>query len=493
MATDLFSTYYNNPTKSYIYSNLLCNGASADEISFDITKDSGVISDNENTLSSIDFSNVHVPLTQYTRDMKTINPYGFIYVKGIDQGDSYTSKAYGVISKHTLEIEDWMYRSTIILHLKYVNELGNKVLNCITASGSIYDNVSVIENIQILLDEKKIPIEVKYDDKYIYLTSTTLGFEFWMLNIEMIVYLGNGDIEEDFPELFIQPDKGEDNDLGFGYDDGWVESKGPYTSTINSDTANAYTTPISETDYREIYNILGSNSVSVDNTEEHDMQELDSSILYNEYLFEDLTKYIPAHKYRNGAMKGCVIVATYPTYNADDITSVQRSLKLGFLKDRVEEFFTSQENTFLGIPMYVRVVRDVVDSYYSQYEYDIYNKWSNAYTYLNTQDGWIQPEEIPAIPYEYNINSNGSWSHSHVPNYYMLNTLYKDAIKYDAIGLYGYATYLSQHNGWETIGQLYTKTAIDDDESTNTYNLIPSFLIYNPNSFPVVVNYMTFA
>ena len=52
--TTLFDKYYNNPTKSYIYANMACNGTSADEISFDITKEQGVISDNEKNLSSID-------------------------------------------------------------------------------------------------------------------------------------------------------------------------------------------------------------------------------------------------------------------------------------------------------------------------------------------------------------------------------------------------------------------------------------------------------
>ena len=48
--TDLFGQYYNNPTKSYIYANLLCtSGPSADEISFDITDSEGVITDGNNT------------------------------------------------------------------------------------------------------------------------------------------------------------------------------------------------------------------------------------------------------------------------------------------------------------------------------------------------------------------------------------------------------------------------------------------------------------
>ena len=83
MATDLFGKYYNNPTKSYIYSNILCNGDSGDEMSFDIVGGDGVISSNDETLSKIDLSDVHVGLTQYTSDMKIIDPYSFIYIKGI--------------------------------------------------------------------------------------------------------------------------------------------------------------------------------------------------------------------------------------------------------------------------------------------------------------------------------------------------------------------------------------------------------------------------
>lgn len=492
MATDLFGEYYNNPTKSYIYSNLLCNGASADEISFDISKDSGVISDNANTLSMIDFSGIHVPLTQYTRDMKVINPYGLVYVKGVAHGDSYLTKAFGLVSEKTRNTENWMQRVTVILHIKYVNETGVKVLKCIVASGSLDDNTTFVENLQKILDDNKISITAEYkDDGYLYLTSTVLGYEFWLTDIELLVYLGNGSIEEDFPELFTNNDSDTSNDLGFGYDDGWSGSSSPFNSVNTTDSINVYSTQMSESNYREIYNILGNNAISDDSDDTHTMETIDEDILYNEYLFEDITKYVPAHKYRNGAMKGCVVVATYPVFNADNIPDTQRSLKIGHLKDRVEEFYTSDENAFMGFPMYVRVLRDVVDSYFSQYEYDTYNKWSNEYTYMNTNDGWIQPEEIPVIPYDY--NKDGSWSHSHVPNYYVLNSLYKDAIKYDAIGLYGYATYLSKHNEWMTMGQFYARTTIEDDETNNTKNLIPSFIIYNPNSFPVTVNYMTFA
>lgn len=496
MATDLFGKYFNNPTKSYVYTNLLCNGASADEISFDITKSEGVISDNENALSKIDLSGVHVPLSQYTRDMKIINPYGFIYVRGVDYGDSYTTKAFGVIDDKALAIEDWMYITTLIVHIKYVDNTGNKVLKCITASGSNIDEITFIEKFQTLLDEQKIPINISYKDKYVYFTSTVLGFEFWITDIETWHYTGDGNIEEEFPDIFGRGKEETTNNLGFGYDDGWSESSnGHHVQTFNADNTNAYTTQISESDYRAIYNMIGKNAVVNEDSETSshiNWEDYDTDTLFGRYLFEDLTKYVPAHKYRNGAMKGCVVVATYPIFNASDIPAVQRALKIGHLKDRVEEFYTSDENLHSGVPMYVRVVRDVVDSYFSQYEYDIYNKWSNSYTYINTNDEWIDPEEIPYVQY-HDVKASEDWTHSHVPNYYMLNSVYKDAAKYEAIGLYGYATYLSRHNEWTVMGQLYARTTVDDDESTNTHNLIPSFIIYNPNSFPVTVNYMTFA
>ena len=74
MATNMFGNYFNNPTKSYIYANLICNGASADEMSFDIRDSAGEISNNSEVLSSLGLEDVHVPCTQYTRDMKILEP-----------------------------------------------------------------------------------------------------------------------------------------------------------------------------------------------------------------------------------------------------------------------------------------------------------------------------------------------------------------------------------------------------------------------------------
>ena len=489
MATDLFGKYFNNPTKSYIYTNLTCaNSSSGDELSFDIDKSEGTISDNNNVLSTIDLKDIHVGLSEYTNDMKIIDPHSFIYVKGISRGLSYCKKYFGIISSKVLEDEEWMYKTTLIFHIKFVDKFGNKVAKCIKASGSLENDCTFIEKCQELFDESGINIVVTYENGYVVFTGGELGYDFWIPMLELWLYTGEGEIQNIFPELFGDQDPENTNELGFGFDDEWTNAtSGNKSGTVSLGSGNAYTTVVSESQYRYLYDSLGANAIS-DDSGDYDIIDVSTNDLFSTYLFEDLTKYIPAMKYRNGAMKGVVINATYPLYNADTITEPQRALKIGFLKDRVEEYYTTKDNEYMGLPLYVRVVKDVVDAYHSQYEYDLYKKWSNSYTHINYHDNWIDPEEIP-----YYDSLHSEWNQSHVPNIYMMNSLYKDVAHYDAIGLFGYATYLSNHNEWETFGQLYARTTVSDDESADTCNLIPSFLIYNPNDFPVTVKYMTFA
>lgn len=480
MATDLFGQYYNNPTKSYLYTQMTCNGASADEVSFDIVDGKGVISNNEGDLSTIDLSDVHVGLSQYTNDMKIINPHEIIYIKGVDKGSSYTRKVYGkVITRIIEEDPEWMYNTALVFHIKYVNSHGVKVVKCVKALGSLAEDYTIIDSCQAILEEAKIPIDVTYEDGYIYFTSTVLGYDFWIPMIEVWFSTVNpndpgNDEETSWDSKY---DDSSVNNLGFGYDDEWIESTVGTDKTEHAlGTGNAYADVLSESDYRELYDYL----LGIKHEEHAEVERI--------FLFEDLTKYIPANKYRNGAMKGCVIKATYPVYNATNITETMRSLKIAHLVDRIEDFTSVASNPETGLPVYIRVVRDVVDSYFSQYEFDLYKKWSMNYGDINYLDNWIDPEEVPYLQF-----FHSEWEHSHVPVYYMMNTYYKVAAKYDAVGLYGYANYLTKRKLWMNMGQLYARTAVEDDESSITHNLIPSILIYNPNEFPVTINYMTFA
>ena len=156
MGTDLFGKYYNNPTKSSIYSQLSCNGRSADELSFDINGNEGVITDNANTLATIDLSDVHVPMTQYTSDMKTINPFTYIYIKGMSYGDTLSSKFYGKIPEEYTDVIDWEYNCSVIFSLKYRDNLGNIKYPVVIVGGNVIREETFIDEINLFFESNNI-------------------------------------------------------------------------------------------------------------------------------------------------------------------------------------------------------------------------------------------------------------------------------------------------------------------------------------------------
>lgn len=522
MATDLFGNYYNNPTKSYIYSNLLCNSDSADEMSFDIVDGAGQISTNSEVLASIGLDEVHVPCTQYTRDMKIIQPYGIVYVKGAAQGESYTRKAYGKIGEKILAVTDWQLYSTLKFHIKYMSLNGQKTYRCVIASGDLDSQTTFISSCQVLLEEAKIPLTVSYENGYIYLTGTETGFEFWISRMELFTALDQ--------EFFENVEITDSYDKPLEYRENVTAAQMTYEGQVY---------------VKKSYKIVGSNYVTESSEDWFDAEApdvpicIDTKYFFNAFLQEDLSQYIPPIKYRNGAMKGVVLVAKYPQYNAENIQDYQLSLKVGHLVDRVEDFYTRKE-TKNYLPYYLRVIYDVVDSFHSQYELDNYKRWATdplapSYDFL---DDWIdyyepmpklhpkpkppcpRPEEdenwddanvpgckppvkvpprnphTPVIPTPniYHSDPKDEWSEGKYPYEILaLNRMYSQLCKYEVLGLYGYASYLTKHNLWKNIGQLYAVTATEDDPSGRTRNLIDSFIVYNPNPFPVVINYLTFA
>ena len=119
MASNLFGEYFKNPTKSYIYSNIQCNGSDAD-MSFDIIGSEGVISDSDNSLAHIDLADVHVPVSQYTGNLRILDPYSYMYIKGEYFGETKTSKTFGKIVVDDETPEDWMYRGIIFFVINHI-------------------------------------------------------------------------------------------------------------------------------------------------------------------------------------------------------------------------------------------------------------------------------------------------------------------------------------------------------------------------------------
>lgn len=479
MGTDLFGQFYNNPQNSSIYADIICSGGpSSDDIIFDIENSAGIIKNGDGILASIDLSDINVPMTQYTSDMKIIQPYSYIYVKGMLYGDDMTSKSYGRIVGEFTDDERWMYRTILFFVIKYLDvNTGKKIVMSVKLDADEENEKTFIDVANEWFEEREIPIELKYDDGYLTFTGKTLGYDFWIDHVLVWKTSDDFDLMGAINEWIV--DHG--NTYDYGWDDEYmlannVSISNPYISK------NVYSSVIVRSDYSRLYNLL--NCLDTDFNDiliEHDVKKI--------FLFEDITKYVAPKKYRNGAMLGCVVKATYPIYNDSSISEPQRSLRIGHLVDRIQEFYAVPESLFNGNFVGVRKLIDVVDSYHSEYDSDAYNRWMGQYSHINGKDNWIDSDEVPqVVPVMFR-----DWINSSVPMEVQALSIYKDMETRDGMGLDGYCAYLSKSNSWMNMGRFYARTtAPDDEEHPEIKNLISSFIIYNPNPFPVAVNYLTF-
>lgn len=430
MATNLFDQYYDNPTKSYIYSKLICNGPSADEISFDINGSSGVISDNVNTLSEIDLSDVHVPLSQYDHGMKTLEPYSFMYVRGSSSEMGFTQKVFKRIIKRILDIENWENHMRIYFTLKViVNGFISKLDVDVTGT----EDEPVIEQIQKIFDENELPITITREEDKIILRATVQGYDFW---IESIVI--------DYTMLNLEDDENTDNE------------------EVNEELEDVENEEVEE-DSEDTDNEENINDCSCHCSCHHHHHHHEQICI----LVEDLYEYIPAIKYKNGGMKGCVVFAKYPVFNAENIPETQHSLRISHIRDRFIFNILLKDKIFNNCPIALRIINDVDDTKVSPIEKEIFNKWSNP---------TLKIKNNIVVPYD-----DDFWKDAYVGK-----------IPNNIVGVYGYLNHVARTGLWEPMGQIYMKTAVDDDPTTGANNLLTSFIIYNPNSFPVVVKYMTF-
>ena len=252
MATNLFSKYYNNPTKSYIYADILCSNAdSADEMSFDINNTNGEITNNNNVLSSIDLSDIHVGLSQYMSNSRIINPNEFCYIRGWLFGDSYCSKAFGRIIGPITEDEDWMIKGMIFFVIKYLDlKTGNKVIEILKCTGNINEDITFIDSMNNYFESKEIPITTKFEDGYVIFTATRLDYEFWISHVMFWDSKDGSDILYHIDQWM----KENEHSYDYGWSDGYVTGNNIDNNSPGS--INAYTSIIKKSEYSRLYNLL---------------------------------------------------------------------------------------------------------------------------------------------------------------------------------------------------------------------------------------------
>lgn len=180
MATDLFSKYYDNPHKQSIYTNMTCAAAlSADELQFSISGNNATISNGAVTLATLNLSNIIEHVTQWRNEARVIEPYSYIYVKGIEEGLSYQKYEFGPIPYEIQNADAYLYTTNVDFYIKYYKN-GTAKLSHIEGIGDYDDKISYIDNVQEKINALEIPITFTVENDNLCFTSTVLGYEFYI-------------------------------------------------------------------------------------------------------------------------------------------------------------------------------------------------------------------------------------------------------------------------------------------------------------------------
>ena len=193
------------------------------------------------------------------------------------------------------------------------------------------------------------------------------------------------------------------------------------------------------------------------------------------YLNDFDKGYVPPRKYRNGAFKGIVLVPTYPQFNADNIHSEQKALYISHIKDRIDKFYPIDAD---GKILYDKVSKDVIDSYEDIAEKEKFDLWRFSEEGVSKWKEWFEADEK---------HEDKNWDESKIGD-----AISAGEHNRNITGIYGFINWAWEHNNFNKFGSLYTIIAPTDTADTDTKNLIPSFIVYNPNDFPIQISSILF-
>lgn len=205
MSTDVFNSFWNDPKKQYVYTNLTCgNTKSDDELSFNINDGNGEISNNNEVLYSLDLSTISPSLTSYTNSTKIIPAKSLLFVGSESNGKSYKKIVYGKFSEELLKNVDWQSETTIKFNICWIKDDNTPAKLLIEAKGTIEEDV--VDVINKIFNENGINVVASLqslDDKEYNLLSFDggkEGYDFYIDNISYCI------LSEEYDEEYINND-----------------------------------------------------------------------------------------------------------------------------------------------------------------------------------------------------------------------------------------------------------------------------------------------
>jgi hypothetical protein len=230
----------------------------------------------------------------------------------------------------------------------------------------------------------------------------------------------------------------------------------------------------------------------------------DPSSGVHELLIEDVSSQVPASKYPNTAMLGYMLKVAYPASATDE------SL-LYVNVNHVPDTLTYYESADVSIFSTPDVYHDS-SVYYQVHSQSVNVFDTSALWYMNTTsyfDASANPVDVSVFV------TDASW---HTSTYsvidsstivqildasasYDASTYYVQYTKKVDVGMNGdstvdtmsagdYLNYVDTNYQWEKVGVFRSWLTAEDPDNSNVENLITGFYVFNPQTFPVQIEYM---
>jgi hypothetical protein len=542
MSNDLF----NNTSNDYVYPSLSpCPNVADDQI-LEWTKNGLTIIKGSQEIASIDFNDLAIPINAFSKQQKILQEGEVIFIPGLANGLCAKQMGFTLPPLTSDDNDLNLYYMQIDLSISYIRNFSTTYSN-IDVSSDYATNLDIANALNINISDKSISVSSSYDPSILTFSGSVEGYDFDITNV--VLTLIDSSMDEDspfqngqnaatynlledpsarinsskYPNTAMQgiilksiyPDENESesdkwvyvnhvSDYVVMYDASLVNDATDVSTSLIVSFGNSFVEPSISFDAStfdaSIYGEIISNELGQDCYYE-DCSISNSMFYLSKYVNSYVTDSSIANDsiINNGAIVANTLLTNVWTNTLrllvyQDPCTGSKMYEYSMEDDSLSSLsnVNIEESTIWDSSINKTTITDC--SIYNSYIQDSSLIGCTAYNCtfdlstnsINTKDILVDP----SISCNYEINADSS-------------TYYIRRVKKLEVGMNGtstnellsvgdYLNWISLHNRWKKFSEMYVWTTSVDTVDCTIKNLIDGFYVFNPHSFMVKLEYLTF-
>lgn len=514
MSNDVF----NNSSNNYVNPALSpCAGAGDDSyLQFLPNKSIGIIQGSD-ILSSLSFSDIKIPVSSYSSQMKIIESGEVTFIPGLTKGLNFRSQSF--ILPEFSENDLNPYFMIVDLSVGFYKNFKYYNFN-IEASADYANNITINQALNIALTNIQAKITSVYDPSDLTFTGTQAGWDFNISSVELTLIDASQNAYSPFPAVIV----GDVNVPQIFELEEDLFKRVLYAKYPNSAMQGIIlkaTYPDAEMDYdkwvylnhvTDIVTIYEPITIAnfLTNLQKTITITFDPSITFGPFI-TDFTDASISIDVSDGSQSYVLAIdSSFATYDLADssLYNCQLNLTSILLNGTLENSWVNKDYPLLPygeslarVEISLSDINDCSIQNALLSDSSIYKSFLNDVSIVNCTlyNCSYDPSTVTLINC-INIRINESIDAS-ISYSLDSSTYYVPVVKTIEIGMSGgsnatqmsagdYLEWITENEDWRKVGDLYIWTTAPDEDDTR--NLIDGFYVYNPHDFQVQLEYLIF-